>query len=222
MVNRVDEAELFHDPVSAEEFERRAHNRLDFTLPPDLFTNHGGAFSGDHIIDDRSAPTGPMRPAAVLVPIVAHRTVATVLLTLRPQGMRDHAGQIAFPGGKIDPHDASPCAAALREAEEEIGLSRDHVTPIGYLAPYLTGTGFMIVPTVASVKPPFELRLDQREVVEAFEVPLPFLMNPDNHERRTRHFGGRQRRFYAMTFEDRLIWGITAGILRSLYDRLYG
>ena len=100
------------------------------------------------------APTARLRPAAVLVPVVAHETMATVLLTLRPHGMRDHSGQIAFPGGKIDPSDASPRAAALREAEEEIGLPRDNVTPIGYLDPYLTGTGFMVVPDGRERKTP--------------------------------------------------------------------
>lgn len=212
---------LSADPISAEEFERRARTRLDFALPPDLFTAKA-RFGGDHDLDGGPTPTAWLRPAAVLVPVIAHQTVATVLLTLRPHGMRDHSGQIAFPGGKIDASDASPRAAALREAEEEIGLSRESVTPIGYLDPYVTGTGFIVVPTVATVTPRFRLALDPREVVEAFEVPLAFLMDPENHERRTRDLGGRRRQFYAMPFEDRFIWGVTAGILRNLYDRLYG
>ena len=207
-------------PVSAGDFESRARARLDFTLPPGLF-EAGTSFGGDHSLDGGPAPAR-LRSAAVLVPVVAHETVATVLLTLRPQGMRDHSGQIAFPGGKIDPTDASPSDAALREAEEEIGLAREYITPIGYLDPYVTGTGFMVVPTVATVAPRFRLTLDPREVAEAFEVPLRFLMDPANHERRSRDVGGRQRQFYAMPFEDRLIWGATAGILRNLYDRLYG
>ena len=215
------ESALPVDPVSAEEFERRARARLDFALPEDVF-ECGKPFGGDHSLDGGPAPSRPLRSAAVLVPVIAHRAGPTVLLTLRPDGMRDHSGQIAFPGGKIDPSDGSPRTAALREAEEEIGLSRDHVTPIGYLDPYVTGTGFMVVPTVATVTPPFRLRLDPREVVEAFEVPLRFLMDPDNHERRTRDFGGRRRQFYAMPFEGRFIWGATAGIIRNLHDRLYG
>lgn len=215
------ESEPSVDPVSAEEFERRARERLDFTLPADLFEG-GGSFVGDHSLDDGPAPAGRLRPAAVLVPVVAHRRLATVLLTLRPHGMRDHSGQIAFPGGKIEACDPSPQCAALREAEEEIGLSRHNVTPIGYLDPYVTGTGFIVVPTVATVASPYELKLDPREVVEAFEVPLSFLMNPSNHERRMREVGDRRRHFYAMPFETRYIWGATAGILRALYDRLYG
>ena len=106
--------------------------------------------------------------------------------------MRDHSGQIAFPGGKIEPGDASPCAAALREAEEEIGLTRDNVMPIGYLEPYVIGTGYLVVPTVATAKPQFRLTLDPGEVAEAFEVPLPFLMDPQNHLRHRRESRGRE------------------------------
>ena len=161
------------------------------------------------------------KPAAVLIPII-DRSEPTVLLTLRTQELANHAGQVAFPGGKIDPADASPVAAALREAKEEIGLAPTLVEPLGYLDLYLTFTGFRILPTVARVKPDFTLTLNPREVTEAFEVPLAFLMTPDNHQRHSRDWNGITREFYAMPFENRYIWGITAGIVRNLYERIYG
>ncbi len=201
------------------DFECRARQRLTFDLPGASIETSD---LGDHNLDRGPRPTMPLRAAAVLVPVVCHPAGATVILTQRPHGMRDHSGQIAFPGGKIDPGDASPCAAALREAAEEIGLQADRILPLGYLDPYVTGTGFRVVPTVARVLPPFSLALDPREVVDAFEVPLAFLMDPANHAQHVREVGARRRRFYAMPFEDRFIWGATAGILRNLYDRLYG
>ena len=161
------------------------------------------------------------KPASVLVPIVDRRE-PTVLLTQRTAELASHAGQVAFPGGKIDPRDESPVAAALREAKEEVGLAPILVEPIGYLDLYLTFSGFRILPTVARVKPEFTLTLNPREVTEAFEVPLDFLMNPDNHQRKTRDWKGIARDYYAMPFGDRYIWGITAGILRNLYERVYG
>ena len=164
---------------------------------------------------------GSPRAAAVLVPIIRHDAEVTVLLTTRHAGLRQHSGQIAFPGGKIDADDASPLAAALREAEEEIGLGRECVTPLGYLDPYLTGTGYRVLPVVALVAPPLRLTINPQEVDDAFEVPLGFLMDPGNHELHAREFGGRLRRFYAMPFGGRFIWGATAGMLRNLYDRLY-
>ncbi len=209
------------DPVSAAEFARRARARLDFALPPDLLAE-GTAYGGDHRLDGRPMWAGVPRGAAVLVPVVAHDADATVLLTTRVANLRQHSGQVAFPGGKIDPGDGSPVEAALREAEEEIGLRRDHVTPLGYLDPYLTGTGYMVVPVVALVAPPLHLAINPHEVADAFEVPLRFLMDPQNHQQQSREFSGRLRRFYAMTFGERLIWGATAGMLRVLYERLYG
>jgi len=161
------------------------------------------------------------KPAAVLVPVV-DRAAPTVLLTLRTVELASHAGQVAFPGGKIDPSDESPVAAALREAKEEIGLAPSLIEPIGYLDLYLTFSGFRILPTVARVKPEFSLALNPAEVTEAFEVPLAFLMTPTNHQRKTRDWKGIAREYYAMPFENRYIWGITAGILRNLYERVYG
>jgi 8-oxo-dGTP pyrophosphatase MutT (NUDIX family) len=161
------------------------------------------------------------KPAAVLIPII-DRGEPTVLLTLRTAELASHAGQVAFPGGKIDPSDESPVAAAMREAKEEIGLAPVLIEPIGYLDLYLTFSGFRILPTVARVKPDFSLTLNPWEVKETFEVPLEFLMTPGNHQRKTRDWKGIPRDYYAIPFGERYIWGITAGILRNLYDRIYG
>ena len=162
----------------------------------------------------------PPRPAAVLVPIVA-RDELTVLLTQRPQSMKTHAGQISFPGGKVEKTDADHKAAALREAEEEIGLDAAHIETLGYLDMYRTGTGFNVAPVVAIIRPDFKLRLDAREVEEAFEVPLGFLMNAANHQKLARPWRGRDRHFYAMPYGERYIWGATAGMIKNLHQRLF-
>ncbi len=162
----------------------------------------------------------PPRPAAVLVPIVL-RSELTVLLTQRTDTLARHAGQIAFPGGRIDASDADARAAALREADEEIGLAADHVETVGYLDGYRTGTGFHITPLVALVRPDFQLVLAPGEVADAFEVPLSFLMTQANHLRHERDWRGRRRTFWAMPFGERYIWGATAGMLKNLYDRVY-
>jgi 8-oxo-dGTP pyrophosphatase MutT (NUDIX family) len=169
----------------------------------------------------RRAGVSADKPAAVLVPVI-ERAETSVLLTLRTTELASHAGQVAFPGGKIDPCDESPVAAALREANEEVGLVPTLIEPIGYLDLYLTFSGFRILPTLARVKPDFALTLNPREVTETFEVPLTFLMDPANHERKVRDWKGFDREYYAMQFENRYIWGITAGILRNLYERVYG
>jgi len=179
---------------------------------------------GDHRLPALHVPPPPKagyRAAAVLVGLVAHAAGVSVILTTRASTLKVHSGQIAFPGGKIEPDDRDPVAAALREAHEEIGLEPRHVEPIGYLDPYLTGSGFLIQPVVAKVEPPFVLKINPGEVGDAFEVPLSFLMNAKHHELHTREADGVSRRFYAMPFEKRLIWGATAGILRHLYERLY-
>src|SRR5262249_33273577 len=162
----------------------------------------------------------PIRRAAVLVPIVDHPE-PTVLLTQRSANLADHAGQIAFPGGKIDATDATPLDTALREAKEEVGLPRDFVDPIGYLGLYGTSFGFRILPTVARVRPGFKIRMSEGEVVDAFEVPLSFLMNPANHQVHSKEFRGMMRSYYAMPYGQRYIWGATAGMLRMLYERIY-
>jgi 8-oxo-dGTP pyrophosphatase MutT (NUDIX family) len=163
----------------------------------------------------------PPRPAAVLVPIVL-RPELTVLLTRRSPDLRSHAGQVSFPGGRMEPGDESPLACALREAREEIGLLPACVEPLGYLDSYRTGTGFQIVPVVGLVRPGLTLALDPVEVADAFEVPLRFLMDPANHRRDSREWrGGRRRFFYAMSYEGRYIWGATAGMLKNMHQRLF-
>ena len=161
----------------------------------------------------------PLTPASVLIPLVAHPDRMTLLLTQRTAHLHDHAGQVSFPGGRVDPQDLDAVATALRETEEEIGLSRSHIEVIGVLPDYVTGTGFRVTPIVALVHPPFELAADSFEVAEIFEVPLAFLMNGANHERRSAEFPNRpgRRSFYAMPYEDYFIWGATAGMLRNLY-----
>ncbi len=208
-------------PITAADFEARARARLSFDLP-ERWAEMDVAAGGDHRLDGLPFFTGVPRRAAVLVGIVTHHPVPTVLLTTRLATLRQHSGQVAFPGGKIDPTDASPLAAALREADEEVGLPPGAVTPLGYLDPYLTGTGFMVVPAVGLLAPPLRLTVNPREVADAFEMPLPFLMDPANHRREARQVAGRARHFYAMTHRDRVVWGATAGMLRNLYERLYG
>ena len=205
------------------EFFGRAHERLNFDVPPGLTDPNIIPPSGDQGTDRMLriiAEEQPVRPAAVLIPVV-ERDQPTVLLTQRSPNLSSHAGQISFPGGKIDATDRSPLDAALREAEEEVGLDRKFVEPIGYLDLYATGLGFRILPTLARVKPGFDLRINAAEVDDAFEVPLAFLMNPENHQVHSKEFRGMERSYYAMPFAERFIWGATAGILRVLYERIY-
>jgi 8-oxo-dGTP pyrophosphatase MutT (NUDIX family) len=205
------------------DFFSRARARLNLDVPAGITDETVVPKHGDHELDPMTAAIAavrPIRPAAVLVPVVA-RAEPMVLLTQRTAHLKDHAGQISFPGGKIDPGDVSPMAAALREASEEIGLAGDRIEPIGYLDLYLTTFGFRIVPLVARVTPEFALTLNPNEVADAFEVPLAFLMSPENHQRKSREWNGLTRHFYEMPFGERYIWGATAGILRNLYERIY-
>ena len=174
----------------------------------------------DEFVQEDGGEGLPLTPAAVLFPIVLRDDGHTVLLTQRTAHLRDHAGQISFPGDRVEEEYPSPVATALRETEEEIGLSRAHVEILGYLPEYRTGTGFRVTPVVALVKPPFELALDAFEVAEAFEVPLSFLLDPANHQRHSLHYRGALRHFFAMPYGDYFIWGATAGMIRSLTDRL--
>lgn len=180
---------------------------------------------GDH--DLQEVPVTPPDEAraieaAVLVPIVLRRAGPTVLLTQRAASLRNHSAQIAFPGGRIDATDGSPRVAALREAQEEIGLAPQQVRTVGYLDAYLTGTGYRVVPVVGLLRPPFDLTINPAEVDEAFETPLDFLLDPANHQRHGRVWNGVHRTYYAMPHEDRYIWGATAGMIRNLYERLAG
>jgi 8-oxo-dGTP pyrophosphatase MutT (NUDIX family) len=209
-----------HEPAfySAEGFRRRAANQKGQPIET-AWRDHG-----DHLLNPESVSETlrlTLRDAAVLVPVVNDAEGAKVILTQRTATLRKHSGQIAFPGGGIDPQDGSPDAAALREAEEEIGLDRRFVEVAGRLPVYLAGTGFRITPVLAVVERGFTLRLNPAEVDEAFEVPLSFLMDPANHGRDSRAWKGVLRHFYVMSYGDRRIWGITAGILRTAYERLY-
>lgn len=168
----------------------------------------------------RSGAAGPV-PASVLIPLVARDQGLTVLLTERTAHLNDHAGQVSFPGGSAEPGDVDEIDAALRECEEEIGLGRRHIEVIGRLPDYPTITGFIVAPIVALVLPPFDLTLDDFEVAEAFEVPLSYLMNPANHQRRQIVFDGGVRHFTAMPHGDHFIWGATATMLRNLYHFLH-
>jgi 8-oxo-dGTP pyrophosphatase MutT (NUDIX family) len=180
---------------------------------------------GDH--DRQPTPLKPPDetlaiPAAVLIPVVSRPQGPTVLLTERAATLRAHSAQVAFPGGRIDAVDGSPTVAALREAEEEIGLPRDKVELLGYLDAYLTGTGYRVVPVVALVEPPFELMLNAHEVARVFEAPLSFLLDPANHRREGRMWQGVHRTYYAIRYEGHYIWGATAGMIRNLYETLAG
>jgi 8-oxo-dGTP pyrophosphatase MutT (NUDIX family) len=209
--------------LSGADFFERAKARLTLDVPAGLTDASITPKRGDHDADPvmrKIAEVRPIRPAAVLVPVIDHPE-PTVLLTQRAQHLPNHPGQISFPGGKIDEGDADPLAAALRETAEEIGLDRKAVTPLGYLDLYMTTLGYRIVPVIARVASGFPLTLNTAEVDATFEVPLSFLMDQANVQRHSRDWQGMTRHYYAITFGERYIWGVTAGILRTLYDRIY-
>jgi len=208
--------------LTPDALRRVARERLDPSLAADAFLT-GAPRGGDYALNGPSpeaAIVARARPAAVLAPIVARPEGLVMLLTLRSATLRAHSGQVAFPGGKIEEGE-SPEETALREAHEEIGLDARFVEPLGWLDPYLTGTGFRVAPLVALVDPAFTLTLNPHEVEEAFETPLAFLMDAANHRLEERVWRGAARKFYAMPYEGRYIWGATAGILRNLYERLF-
>ncbi len=176
---------------------------------------------GDHSLDPSLYDAEQsLRDAAVLVPIVERDAGLTVLLTRRTDHLHHHAGQISFPGGRVDAGDDGIAAAALRETEEEIGLSRKKVRLVGQLDTYLVRTGFMVFPLVGLVRPPFELELDSFEVADVFEVPLAFFLEPGRKERHSRRFRGKERHFYAYPYGDYFIWGATAGMIANLAEVL--
>ena len=214
------------DRFSETGFQARAREGLHETPSPAIFDPRSGRALGPSDWDlnpelkSDLAAMDPPRPAAVLVPIVL-RPQLTVLLTQRSQDMPSHPGQISFPGGKLEARDDGPLACALREAQEEIGLPPEFVTPLGYLDSYRTGSGFQITPVVGLVRPDFTKVLDPREVLEVFEVPLSFLMDEANHQKHAREWRGRERSFYAMPYQGRYIWGATAGMLKNMHQRLF-
>jgi 8-oxo-dGTP pyrophosphatase MutT (NUDIX family) len=210
--------------LTGSEFFSRAQERLTFDVPMGFADPHVipqyDQQDADPAVVAAMAAVRPIRLAAVLVPII-ERDEPSVLFTQRTAHLTDHAGQISFPGGKIDPSDESPAAAALREAEEEIALSRRFVAPIGYLDIHMTPFGHRIAPVVARVRPGFALRLNPGEVDDAFEVPLTFLMAPQNYTSESRDWNGLTVSLLAIRFGERRIWGATAAILRNLYERVY-
>ena len=175
---------------------------------------------GDHDLNPGYRPDQPLKPAAVLVGLVERDEGVTLLLTRRTDHLEHHPGQVSFPGGHVDPGDTDAIATALRETEEEVGITREHIDILGRLDTYVTRTGFEVVPVVAMIRPTFELAPDPHEVAEVFEVPLSFLMDPSNHHRHAREFEGGKRYFYAMPYRDYFIWGATAGMIMDLYQTL--
>jgi 8-oxo-dGTP pyrophosphatase MutT (NUDIX family) len=203
-------------PYSATDFRRRAESHLadsppDFVLYSDYKINPGV----DHHLTDMT-----LKDAAVLIPVVDDGDEARVIFTQRTSSLRKHSGQIAFPGGKVD-GDESAETAALREAEEEIGLARHFVEVIGPLPSIPVLSGFRITPVLSVVRTGFDLTLNPDEVEAVFDVPLSFLMDPANHRQEKGKFRNLDRYYYAIPYQDRRIWGITAGIVRSVYERLY-
>jgi len=179
---------------------------------------------GDHTLNpdlEQLFLQAKLRDAAVLIPVVDHGEEASVILTKRTEKLRSHSGQIAFPGGRLDATDPTPEFAALRETEEEIGLLPGYVDVVGRMPDYVSGSGFRIAPILGVVRPGFSLSINPDEVDDAFEVPLSFLMDPANHNRESRVWQDKERFFYTMPFGDRYIWGVTAGIIRAVYERLY-
>jgi 8-oxo-dGTP pyrophosphatase MutT (NUDIX family) len=193
--------------LTLEEFRRRFAGNAP---PPESIYGDEGTRPGREVLT----------PASVLIPVVARVPDPTILFTRRAAHLKDHSGQVSFPGGRVHADDASPEATALREAREEIGLDPDRVELLGRMPEYLTRTGFRITPVVAILTPPFELQPDANEVEEIFEVPLAFLLDPANHQRQSREWQGELRWFFAMPYQGHYIWGATAGMLVNLSNHL--
>lgn len=180
----------------------------------------GRAARGDHDLNPGMGAPEELVSAAVLIPLIDHAEEMTVLLTQRTDHLNHHAGQISFPGGQIDPDDQDAVAAALRETEEETGIPAGQIEIVGRLSEYVTRTGFRVTPVVGLIAPPYALAPDPFEVADVFEVPLSFILDPANHRRQSRVFRGVERSFYVFPYQDRFIWGATAGMLVNLYDVL--
>jgi 8-oxo-dGTP pyrophosphatase MutT (NUDIX family) len=208
--------------LSADGLRRLARARLAAEPAADALSSLT-ARRGDHALDGLTIDpqtVAAARPAAVLAPIIPRPDGLTMLLTLRAAHLRSHSGQVAFPGGKIDAGE-TPAESALREAREEIGLAPGLVEPLGWLDPYLTGTGYRVTALVALIDPAFSPTPNPDEVADVFETPFAFLMDAANHRLEERQWRGRTRKFYAMPYRERYIWGVTAAILRNLYERLF-
>lgn len=175
---------------------------------------------GDHVVNPHFRAKEPLRPAAVLVPIVMRDGGPTVLFTQRTDHLDHHPGQVSFPGGHVEESDGTPEETAIRETEEEVGLHRRHIEIVGRIDTYLTSTGFSVTPVVALVRPPFEINPDPFEVAEVFEVPLAFLLDPENHECEERVYGDITWHGYAIPYNGYHIWGVTAGMVRNFYEIL--
>ena len=211
-----DQVKVSKDLLSPEALKAR------FRSPPNWqpeITDENRHVIASDIIAKRQA-VGKVTKAAVLIPLLLKENGLWVLLTQRTNHLRDHAGQISFPGGRMDPEDQSPNDTALRESEEEIGLDRHRVEIIGHLPEYLTVSGYSVTPVVGLVQAQAEYVLDEFEVADVFEVPLSFLLDPANHQVRLWQSEQGGRRFYSMPYENRFIWGATAGMLRNLYHLL--
>ena len=192
--------------------------------PHDVGQNSDEGFSDDGesgALLNQTARETTLKPAAVLILVVNRPDAPTVLFTQRTAHLTDHGGQISFPGGRVEDDDPSAEHTALRETVEETGVDETRITLIGSIPRYTTGTGYLITPVVGWMEPPVAYRPDPKEVEECFEVPLDFLMSPANHARHSGEWKGVTRSYYAMPYGERYIWGVTAGIIHRLYERLY-